>query len=405
MMMRIVDIALKDLLQIVRDKKSLLFLVLMPIAFTLFLGFAFRSSDGDPRLPVGWVDRDPGGVLSTQLRDLLQATEAIDLVLLEGDEASEADQQVREEELVAAVIVPEGFSAQALIGEPWPLTVVVPNTAAGQTATTAIQTAAKRLLGAVQAAHLSVEVLAARHPFADEAIRQAVLEANLAQASAAWQQPPLTVALEPAAGVEAARGETPGGFLQSSPGMIVQFAVFSLITSAMVLVLERKSGALQRLLTTPIHRVQIMAGHLLAMFAVVFLQSFLLVALGQFAFGVDYLREPLGTLLMMAALGLWVTSLGLLIGALARGEEQVVIFSLIAMFLFAALGGAWFPLEIAGKAFATVGHVMPTAWAMDGLQNIVVRGMGLGSVLLPAGLLLAYTAVFFGLVVWRFRFD
>ncbi|MEJ2555997.1 MAG: ABC transporter permease [Anaerolineae bacterium] len=287
----------------------------------------------------------------------MEATETIDLVLLEGDEAAQADQQVRDEDLTAAVIVPGGFSAQALAGKPLPLTVIIPNTTAGQTATTALQAAAKRLLGAVEAARLSVEVVEAWVPFAGEAARQAALEANLVQASAAWQQPPLTVALEPAMGVEAAAVETPGGFLQSSPGMIVQFAVFSLITSAMVLVLERKSGALRRLLTAPLHRAEIMAGHLLAMFAIVFVQSLLLVTLGQFAFGVDYLREPLGTLLMMVALGLWVTSLGLLIGALAREEEQVVIFALIAMFVFAALGGAWFPLEIAGKAFATVGHV------------------------------------------------
>jgi ABC-2 type transport system permease protein len=96
---------------------------------------------------------------------------------------------------------------------------------------------------------------------------------------------------------------------------------------------------------------------------------------------------------------------GLLIGALARGEEQVVIFALIAMFFFAALGGAWFPLEIAGKAFTAVGHLVPTASAMAGLQNIAVRGQDLNSTLLPAGVLLAYTAAFFGLAVWRVRFE
>jgi hypothetical protein len=42
---------------------------------------------------------------------------------------------------------------------------------------------------------------------------------------------------------------------------------------------------------------------------------------------------------------------------------------------------------------------------MDGFQNIVVRGLGLGSVLLPAGLLVAYTVAFFGLAVWRFQFE
>ncbi len=39
--MRVLAIALKDLLQVVRDRKSAIFLVLMPIVFTLFFGFAF----------------------------------------------------------------------------------------------------------------------------------------------------------------------------------------------------------------------------------------------------------------------------------------------------------------------------------------------------------------------------
>jgi len=44
-------------------------------------------------------------------------------------------------------------------------------------------------------------------------------------------------------------------------------------------------------------------------------------------------------------------------------------------------------------------------WAMDGFQNIILRRLGLDSVLLPAGILLAYAVVFFGLAVWRFRFE
>jgi ABC-2 type transport system permease protein len=105
------------------------------------------------------------------------------------------------------------------------------------------------------------------------------------------------------------------------------------------------------------------------------------------------------------ALSLWVSSVGLLIGALARSQGQVITGALVAMFLFSALGGAWFPLEVAGEAFSTIGHVMPTAWAMDGFQNVVVRGLGLRSVLLPAGVLLAYALGFFALAVWRFRIE
>ena len=42
---------------------------------------------------------------------------------------------------------------------------------------------------------------------------------------------------------------------------------------------------------------------------------------------------------------------------------------------------------------------------MDGFQNIIVRGQGLGSVLLPVGILLAYAAVFFTMAIWQFEFE
>ncbi|MFO7585503.1 MAG: ABC transporter permease, partial [Anaerolineales bacterium] len=129
----------------------------------------------------------------------------------------------------------------------------------------------------------------------------------------------------------------------------------------------------------------------------------MLVIFGQLALGVDYLREPLGTLLVSVALGLWVASMGLLIGVLAKSDDQVVLFSMIAMFLFSALGGAWFPLEASGGAFAAIGRLMPSAWAMTGYQNILIRGLGLSSAWMPAAVLLAYAAGFFLLAVWRFR--
>jgi ABC-2 type transport system permease protein len=83
----------------------------------------------------------------------------------------------------------------------------------------------------------------------------------------------------------------------------------------------------------------------------------------------------------------------------------VIVLCLVAMFLFSALGGAWFPLDVAGKAFSTIGHLMPSAWAMDGYQNIILRGLGFNSVLMPAGLLMIYALAFFGLALWGFSFE
>lgn len=405
--MRIMDLAVKDLTQILRDRRSTIFLIVMPIIFTAFMGLALRpQTPQDPRLPVGFVDDGGGSELSADFQRLLEASDAIRLAALEPNDAEQLSEKVRSGELAAAILVPAGFSAQTLDGEMGKVTVVVDEDApTGQTGRAAIQTAVMRLQSAAQIARLSAESVEAAKPFEHESDKQTALADAVSQASRAWLEPPFSVTVESAVTTVEEESRAATGFRQSSPGMIVQFAIFGLVTSAMVLVLERKSRTLQRMLTTSISRAEVIAGHMLAMFAVVFLQEIILIAVGQLGFGVNYLREPLAVLLVMVALASWVASLGLFIGAMAKGEEQVILGSLVCMFVFSALGGAWFPLEFTGQTFSTIGHLTPSAWAMDGFQNIVVRELGLRSIGLPAGILLIYATAFFGLAVWRFRYE
>jgi ABC-2 type transport system permease protein len=223
------------------------------------------------------------------------------------------------------------------------------------------------------------------------------------QAGAGWQEPALSIRRETIGPAPAKRRIVANGFAQSSPGTLVQFAIFGVMTAAMLLVLERRSRTLGRILSAPVTRAQVIAGHVLAMFVVTFLQGLLLIVLGQLAFGVDYARAPAGVLVVLAALSLWVASLGLFIGVIAKSQEQVSVFSMISMFLFAAGGGAWFPLEITGRTFSYIGHLLPSAWAMDGFQNVVLRGLGFGSALVPAAIITGYAVLFFAVAVWRFR--
>jgi linearmycin/streptolysin S transport system permease protein len=395
--MRILDLAYKDLSQIVRDWKSGLFLLVMPLLFTLFFGFVFGGSNAKPevdsRLPVGVIDQDQG-TLAASLQKLLEGSEVIRPVLLKNEELEQYNQMVEDGDLAAVVIIPPGYTNQLLADQPTMLTVIAnASQPAGRTASRALETVTGRLLGAVEAAHIG-----------KGANPESSVEENLALAISAWEEPALTVSVEKATG-ETNEATASGGFAQASSGMMVQFSIFGLITSAMVLVLERKSGTLQRLLSTPIQRAEVIAGHVLAMFIIIFAQQLILVLIGQFVFGVDYMRQPLAILLMITVLSLWAASLGLLISAISRKEDQVITLSLIAMFVFAAMGGSWFPLEVAGKTFAAIGHVMPTAWAMDGFQNILMRGLEFQAVLMPAGIVLVYAAAFFGLAIWRFRFE
>jgi len=129
------------------------------------------------------------------------------------------------------------------------------------------------------------------------------------------------------------------------------------------------------------------------------LQIMLLVAFGQAVLGVQYLRAPLATLVASLGLSLWVAGLGLTIGVLARDDSQVVLFALLAMFVLSALGGTWFPLDLVGGAYAAIGRALPSGLAMTAYQNVLMRGLGTASVLVPVLGMVGW-ALALGTVVW-----
>ena len=406
--MRILDLTLKDLRQLMRDWKSATFLLAMPVVVTVLLGLVFGGGgQEDPRLPVGYVDFDRG-LVSTRLLDLLNASDVIRLVVLDDTDLPKVEQQTTDGELAAAVVVPAGYSAQVLspTDEPTarPRLVADPTSSAGQTVQNGVQAALVRLLGAAQTARLTAQAYQDQGGTADAAF----LEETFTRTIEAWRSPPLTVTATGSGVLMAEQGEPKAEanpYAHSSAGIMVQFAMAGIMGAAEIVVLERKSGALRRLLTTPTSRLEIILGHFLAMFFIILAQLVILVVFGQLAFGVDYFRVPLGTSVMIVLTALWSASLGLLVGIVAKTDEQVIMFTLIPMFVLAGLGGAWMPLEYTGKTFQAVGHLTPVAWAIDGFENIVVRGLGLESVLLPAAVLFAYGLVFFAIGVWRFRFE
>lgn len=409
--MRILDIALKDLLQIVRDWKSFLFLLAMPIAFTLVFGFAFGGFESDDdqadmRLPVAIIDQD-NGQFSPILLELLEKSDVIrPEIITEELSIEDMNEKVSDDDYAALIIIPHGYSAAMLDDEPVCLTTILKeDTSAGATAQNAIQAVVNRLVNAIGAAQFGIIVQENREPFGDQSARDEFFARALDQAVTAWDNPPFTVvSTQTGAGGDQQNG---GGnaFTHSSPGMMVQFAIAGLIGAAEILVLERKSGSLKRLLTTATSRRDIVLGHFLAMFLMIFTQIAILIIFAQVFLDVPYLRAPLATLLVALATALFTGSMGLLIGTLAKKPEQAVVFSLIPMFILSGLGGAWVPLEFTSETFQTIGHFTPIAWAMDGFQNIIMRGMGLESVWLPVLVLLGFALALFSLSIWRFKFE
>jgi ABC-2 type transport system permease protein len=394
-MIRILDIAGKDLRQLIREKETFLFLLLMPIIFTLLFGYAFGGFGGgenDPRLPVGYLDED-GSAISARLRDLLAGSEVIQLEEDPEWTAQALERRVAAEDLAAAIFVPAGFGEAAAAGSPLPLSLVAdPATSAGSAVRSEADAAAQRLMNAVRTAAIVVRVAGAEAEF----------DAALGNALAAWADPPIAIQESVSTAIEG-QDNRQLSLAHTAPAMMVQFAMAAPMTAGQIIVNERKCRAFHRLLTTATPRFYILLGHFLAMLALILMQFTLLIAFAQLALGVDYLRAPGASLILALVTAVCVASMGLLIGILARSEDQAVIFSLVPMFVLSGLGGAWVPLEFTGPTFQAIGHVSPIAWALDGFKNVLSRGLGVASVLTPSAALLGYAAFFFILAVWRFR--
>src|SRR6185436_5259218 len=298
--MRILDLALKDLSQMFRDKRSLLFLVVMPIVFTFFMGFAYKNAGGDKnadnRIPLAVVNPEPDAVLNSALVARLEASDAIRIESMVETDAMNA---LHKGDVAGVLKIPAGFSEQANGGREAEaqLTLIADSTSAsGQSLYQLLRVPISQLMSAVEISRETVDTVGATDKSAEQS----------AAFDLAWSK-----------------------WTEASKISLVQVAIFGLVTSAQILVQEKKSRTLQRLITTAMKPWEIVAGHMLAMFTITFLQTAMLVVFGQWVLKVDYLREPLGVLLVSVTLGLWVASMGLLIGVIAKEEQQVILFAMI----------------------------------------------------------------------------
>jgi ABC-2 type transport system permease protein len=379
-MRRVWYIAGKELLQTRRDRLAALFTIVLPVVFTVFLGLLIGGFDtGSGTIPLAVADAD-GSSASQQLIERLKEAPLLEIKVMGADSI---DQAVQDQSVAAALEIPAGYGKAFDSGTPVAVTYVRIETSSGaQSVSEAVQAVIGRMNATVVAANAAAEQVSIKtgRPLDDALLRQSMA---LAAGSSQVQQV--------------------GGFDQASTGSLVQWVLFGLLTVATGLVWERRSGLIRRLSVSGVRTSEIFAGKLLAMFVITFLQQLFLILLGQLAFGVNYFNSPLALVMTMISLSVFATSIGLLISSVFRSEQAVIATTVISAQLLAALGGAWFPLEITSATFSRVAHFLPTAWVIDSLHGIILKGWGVGEVLLPLGIVWIWIVVLFGLAVWRFR--
>jgi ABC-2 type transport system permease protein len=203
--------------------------------------------------------------------------------------------------------------------------------------------------------------------------------------------------------ITSGQGVEYNGYAHAFGGMGVQFILFMGLDVGITLLMLRQTGLWQRLRAAPLSRTMLLGSRTVSASLIA---GFILLVLFSFArivFGVRILGSFAGFVGVCAAFSLMTAAFGLMIAALGETVEATRGYSVMATLILVMLGGAWVPTFIFPKWLQRLTIVIPTRWAMDGLDGMTWRGLGFSSALAPIGVLLFFTLLFGVVAVMRFR--
>ncbi len=428
-------LTVKDLRRLLRDRSGLVTLFAMPAMFILVMSVAlqgaFDTGSAARPLDLPVVNLDAGATApdgqTVRLGDAVVAAltdfEGVNLITEQDGApltAAQAEALVAQREALAALILPADFSAAVLRaatqGGPPPEARLVVDPVAGRqligplraavTATlTRTVTAAQqpyRLGGALEAAAAALPAEA--RPWVAPLGQALARELGAAQAAAAADATS-PVQLHEAAPEGFHLEQLPDAVQQNVPGYTV-FGVFFIVGVVAASILdERQRGTLRRLQAAPFARGAFLLGKVVPYFAVNLVQVALMFALGASVFGMGLGRSPAGLVVVSLATAAAATGLGLLVAALGHTEGQVSGIATLLALVLAAVGGMMVPVFVMPAWMQSLARFSPHYWALQGYQDLIVRGQDLGAVLPETGVLLGFAAVFYTLAVLRFRWE
>jgi ABC-2 type transport system permease protein len=186
------------------------------------------------------------------------------------------------------------------------------------------------------------------------------------------------------------------------PGIITMFVLFAITLTARALVEERKKGTLERLLTTRLSVGQLFAGKFLVNFSRGFLQTLILLLLSYAVFQMftplSFVESLVVAIVFIAA----VSALGLVIGSVARTEDQAIWIAVFFTMATVMLGGTFFEIPESG-VLNVLSKVSINTYANDAFRTIMADGGSLADVGLQMGVMAGVAAVglFLGRVIFK----
>jgi len=193
------------------------------------------------------------------------------------------------------------------------------------------------------------------------------------------------------------------GYAHAFAGMGVQFILFMGLDVGITLLMLRQTGLWQRLRAAPLSRSMLLGSRTVSASLTAGFILFVLFSFARIVFGVRILGSFTGFVGVCAAFSLMTAAFGLMVAALGETVEATRGYSIMATLVMVMLGGSWVPTFIFPKWLQKLTVVVPTRWAMDGLDAMTWRGLGFSAAVGPIAVLLLFTLLFGVLAVMRFR--
>lgn len=183
-------------------------------------------------------------------------------------------------------------------------------------------------------------------------------------------------------------------FARVGPAMLglFPFIVMFLVTSITTL-RERREGTLERLMTMPIGRADIIGGYTLAFGLLAIVQSLVAVGFAVLVCGLEVAGEPWQLILVALVDSLLGTTLGLFASAFAATEFQVVQFMPALVFPQVLLGGVLIPRDEMPDFLHSLSDWLPLSHAIEALTIVATDSAGTAEVLREVGIVAAFAGV------------
>ena len=343
------------------DRGALAFGIALPIAlfalmYGVFGGGASFSATAN------MVDLD-GGPVAAELIDRISAVDGLTVEMLTE---AEADKALDRSHILTAVFIPTGFSERLEAGEPASV-LFKRRGSGGETG----QIVSQIVHGVTQDIAAEFEIRELVRSQLDgrgvpEAQIAATVGALMGQASAA-----------PAIAVESrAVGEEEDALDRLIPGVLTMFLLFAATISAASIIVERKAGTLERLLTTRLSVNQLFVGKFLASVGRAMVQVLILLSLAfailRVADAAAFAQVVVFSLLIAAA----VSSLGLVVAGMARTEEQATWGAVFLTMTMTVFGGTFISVGETG-VLAFLSKLTLNKYAIDAIHDILTGSGGL----------------------------